>query len=272
LEARETLVAGDAMLKKILIGLVLVIALSGVGGYFLYANMDSVVRSTIEKYGTAATQATVRLDHVKITLATGEAALGGLSVGSPTGFAADKSLYLGDIAVKLDTGSLAGNGPIVIQDITIEKPQVTYEVNNTGESNLQTIARNAEAYAASIAGGGEKGNASDAGAKQPGRKLIIDSLTVRDGQIAISQAMLQGRQLSAPLPVIHLTNIGKGEGGATPAEVAEKVLAAITNSASQIASADLAKELGSTLEKTGGGIVNGAAGGIGGQIKGLLGK
>jgi hypothetical protein len=259
------------MLKKILIGLVMLIALLGVGGYFLYANMDSVVRSTIEKYGTAATKTTVRLDYVKITLASGEAALAGLSVGSPSGFAADKSLVLGTIAVKLDAGSLAGNGPIVIQDISIEKPQITYEVNNNGESNLQTIARNAEAYAASFGGGG-KDKANSAGAKQPGRKIIIDSLTVRDGHVAISQALLQGRQLSAPLPVIHLTNIGKNEGGATPAEVAQKLLTAIANSASQVAGADLAKELGSTLEKTGGGIVGGAAGGIGGQIKGLFGK
>jgi hypothetical protein len=261
------------MLKKILIGFFVIILLFAGGGYYLKTNMDSIVQAAIEKYGSAATQTTVKLDKVKIVIASGEAALTGLSVGSPSGFAADKSLYLGKVSIKLDTNSLAGNGPIVIQDVSIEKPQIAYEINNSGEGNLQTLSRNAQTYASSF-GGGEKAKVSsgETNKKQPGRKIIINNLTIRDGQIAIRQAALQGKQLSANLPVIHLTNIGKSGGGASYAEVTQKILSVITASASQVASASLTKELGATLQKAGGGIVGGAAEGAGIQLKGLLGK
>jgi hypothetical protein len=268
------------MIKKILVAFVIVVVILGAGIYFLGSNLDSIVRSAVEKYGAAATQTAVKLEQVKIVLASGEAELGGLSIGSPAGFAADKSLYLGNISVKLDTGSLRGSGPIVILDIGIEKPQVIYEVNASGQSNLQTLMHNVQAYAASVSGGGkpnaEKQNAEksgEPGKAQPERKFIIDDLTVRDGQIAITSALLKGKQLSAKLPVIHLTNIGKNEDGATPAAIAQEVLGAISNSAAQVANADLTKELGSVLEKAGGGkIPAGAVEGIGKQIKGLWGK
>ncbi|MFA4993809.1 MAG: AsmA family protein [Bdellovibrionales bacterium] len=235
------------MLKKILIGVALFIVLLGTGVFFLKAN---IVRSAIEKYGTAATQTDVTLDKVSMTLSTGKAALTGLSIGSPKGFKADKSFYLGDIAVKLDTSSITGNGPIVIEDISIEKPQIAYEINKTGESNLQTIMRSVKAYSES-SNKGKNTTEKSASANKQERKIIINNLTVRDGQIAISHSMLEGKKLSTGLPVIHLTNIGKNEGGTTPAVVIEKVLGAITNSASKVASSKLAKELGATIRKTG---------------------
>jgi hypothetical protein len=262
------------MLKKILIGIFVLILLIVGGGYYLGSNLDSIVQTAIEKYGSAATQTAVKLEKVKIVLASGEAALAGLSVGSPSGFAADKALYLGKIAIKLDTNSLSGTGPIVVQNISIEKPQITYEVNNSGETNLQVLARNAQTYAASLSGGGKgKAQTSDAAdKKQPSRKIIISNLTISDGQIAISQAALKGKQLSANLPTIHLTNIGKNEGGSTPSAVAQKILESITNSASKVARAALTKELGSELKKAGEGIVGGAVEDTGIQLKGLLGK
>jgi len=253
------------MMKKILIGIAVLIALFGVGTYYLGANIDSIVRGAIEKYGTAATKTDVTLDKVNIILTSGQASLTALSVGSPQGFEAKKSLYLGSIAVKIDTKSIAGTGPIVIDEIAIDKPQITYEINNTGDSNLQTIMRNTQTYADSVKGGKKEAKITDSTDKSgPGRKIIINSLTIRDGQISITQPMLKGKELSAGLPVIHLTNIGKDEGGTTPAVVAQKILGAITASASQVASSQMAKELGANLDK--------AKAGVSTQIKGLFGN
>jgi hypothetical protein len=261
------------LLKKILIGVAVLIVILGIGAHYLGTNLDSIVKSAVEKYGTAATQTHVRLSGVKILVSSGEASLSGLSVGNPQGFATDKSLYLGNISLKLDTASIRGTGPIVIQDVTIEKPQVTYEINNSGESNLQTLARNAQSYAASFSGKEkETAKASGEANKKSGRKIVIDNLIVRDGQITITQAALQGKQLTAKLPLIHLTNIGKSEGGTTPADVSEKILGAITNEAAQVAGNEMAKELRSKLEKAGEDALSGAAGGVGNQIKGLFGK
>ena len=264
------------MLKKIALGIVALLVVLAIGGYFLGSNADSLVRAAIEKYGTAATQTSVKLAGVTLHPLQGEAGLSGLSVGNPAGFAADKSLYLGKIAVKLDPQSLRGTGPIVINDVTIEKPEITYEVNNAGESNLQTIARNAQSYAASLVkSGGDAPTKEEPAGKGQGRKVIIKNLTISGAQMSISQALLQGKQLSATLPVIHLTNIGKSEGGATPAEVAQQILNVLTTSASKIATADLAKELGGNLKGATSGILDnatGGAGGVGGAVKGLFGN
>jgi len=265
------------MLKKIAIGVVILLVIIAGGVYFLFSNLDSIIKAAIEKYGTAATQADVKLDSVKLSITSGEGSLNGLTVGNPKGFSAPKAIYMGTISVKLDTSSVTGNGPIVIREIVIEKPQVTYEATNTGDSNLQTIQRNTMAYAGASGTGGSAGSAGSGGSASTSstgggnssqeRKVIINDLYVRNGQIGISHALLAGKTLAADLPTIHLSNIGKDKGGASPAEVAQQVLGSITASASKVASADLTKQLGTLKDSLGGG-----AGNIPGQVKGLLGR
>jgi hypothetical protein len=263
-------------MKKILIGILVLVAVVLGGVYFVSANIDSIVEAAIEKYGTASTRTPVRLDSVKIALASGQATLGGLSVGSPEGFEAPKSLSIGNISVKLDTASVTGTGPIVIKDISIDKPEVTYEINEKGQSNLQTIVRNTQSYASSLSGKGpklEKKAVEAESGKETGRKIIIESLTVRDGLVAFSQPLAKDKQYSAKLPVIHLTNMGKADQGATPAEVAQEILAAITTASSQVASEGLAKELGSKIEAVTGGKVDESVQKMGTDaINGLFGK
>ncbi|MDD4615888.1 MAG: hypothetical protein PHW76_02065 [Alphaproteobacteria bacterium] len=261
-------------MKKILAGLVVLGVVIVGAAYFLSANLDSIVRAAVEKYGTAATKTAVTLDSVKIVLASGEAAMGGLSIGSPEGFEAEKSLYLGSISVKLDKSSIGGNGPLVIKDITIQKPQITYEVSNSGDSNLQKISKNAQAYASSFSKDKKSGGQTENTDKGPDRKVVIESLTIREGQVSIAQALLKGKKIEAQLPLIHLTNIGKNENGASPAEVAQIVLGAVTNASAQVATSNLAKELGTTIDNVKAGDVSGSdLEKVGGQVlNGLLGK
>ena len=60
---------------------------------------------------------------------------------------------------------------------------------------------------------------------------------------------------------------GKSEGGATPAEVAQAVLGAVTSAAAKVATQDLAKQLGSLKSLT-----SGSTGQVGSQLKGLFGQ
>lgn len=188
---------------------------------------------------------------MSITVASGSATISGLSVANPKGFSSQHAIEL---------GSITGGGPIVIKQIDVERPQVAYEVNNGGPSNLATIQKNATTYAG--------GTTSSSGS---GRKLIIDDLVIRQGQVGVSATLLKGKSLTAPLPEIHLTNIGKSSGGATPAQVAGQVLAAISGAAAKVGSSELAKSLGSVVNGAGP-TASGASQGVGSQIKGLLGK
>ncbi len=158
----------------------------GFGGRYLWSNLDSIIRAAVEKYGTAATQTAVKLDSVKLSIASGEGGmLGGLSIANPEGFRLplrSKRFYLDSVSVKVRiTASIRGTGPIVIREITIVKPQVNYELTNGGDSNLQTIQRNAMAYANKMnSGKATPGQAEAEKDKTPGRKMVInDSLCAR---------------------------------------------------------------------------------------------
>lgn len=232
------------MLKKLAVAFVVLVVVIGFGVNYLWSNLDSIVKSTIVKYGTEATQTDVGVSSVHLSITTGEGSLSGLSVGNPKGFSSGKALQMGAIDLKIDTNSVMGNGPIIIKEITIEKPEINYDVTTTGDSNLQAIQRNAASYAA-----GPAGNSTTTGKGTPGRKVIINDLYIRNTQMDISSEMLKGQKLSAVLPLIHLSGIGKDKGGATPADVAKQVLNAITANASQIANANLAKQLKGAVQE-----------------------
>ena len=59
------------MLKKILIGLGVVVLLLAAGAWFGFSNLDRIVRAAVEKYGTLAAQTEVKLDRVHLSITTG---------------------------------------------------------------------------------------------------------------------------------------------------------------------------------------------------------
>lgn len=253
-------------MKKFAIGLLVLILVVAGGLYFLYENLGSIVKLAVEKYGSEATQASVKLNGVKIDIPSGAGSISGFKVGNPKGFSTPSAIQLGQIAMAFDTKSITSDGPIVVREITVDHPAVTYESVGTS-SNLQTIQKNVTDYANALGGGSSSSSSS-----KPGRKMIIKDLVIRQGQISISHSALKGRELSATLPTIHLTNIGQDKGGATPAEVIEQVLVAITSSASKIG----AKELVSAVGALGGSLVGDGElvdpEGTGKKLKGLFGQ
>ncbi len=74
------------MLKKIAIALVvLVVLIAGVTYYFL-SNLDGYIKTAMEKYGSEATQAEVKVGGVKIGLKDGSGQITNLTIGNPKGF------------------------------------------------------------------------------------------------------------------------------------------------------------------------------------------
>jgi hypothetical protein len=58
----------------VVLGILILIA---IGLYFLLSSLDSIVKAAVEKYGSEMTQATVRLNDVKIELTSGKGACRG---------------------------------------------------------------------------------------------------------------------------------------------------------------------------------------------------
>jgi hypothetical protein len=275
------------MMKKIALAFaIVVIAIAGAAYYFA-SNIDSVIKAMVERYGSEATQTSVTLKSVKLSFKEGSGELNSLVVKNPKGFSSNDAISLGDIKIVLDISTLQSN-TIVIKDVTILQPAVLYEYAGGG-GNLEAIQKNVQSYAAKFSGGkttpdksaGASGDADKAASQQPEKKVIIENLVIRDGKISATHQALQGRTLSAPLPTIQLKDIGKDKGGATPAEVAEKVIGTISAQASRVATAELQKQVGNLIKDQAGGLLGGATGGAAGgaagsspadKLKGLLGK
>lgn len=272
-----------------------VVALIIVGVVVMYFIAGDVIKAAVEKYGSEVTQAKVTLDKVDLSLTSGKGSLSGLVVGNPKGFKTPSAMRLGQVSVTIDTGTIT-NDTVVIKEVLIMAPEVTYELGDGG-SNIDALKRNADAYAKARGFSGstkkEKPEAAKPEEAKEAKKLIIENLIVRSGKVSVSAPFLQGKALGTSLPSIHLKDIGKKKGGASPGEVAEKVLDEIAGAATK-AVANL--NLGAIKDQLGKGAgqvkdllekgVGGAAGGAGDAgsavqkgaedagkaIKGLFGK
>ncbi len=195
--------------------------------YFVLTSLGSLIVAAVERFGSEATQAEVALDGAEVSVTSGEGALRGLRVGNPKGFATDSALRLGEISLKLDVATVTSD-PVVIKEIVVRAPEVTYELGEAG-SNIDALKRNVDRYAKQKSAGrqGKSGGGSD-GARGP--KLIIENLYVRDGKVKVSATGLGGKSLSVALPAVHLKNIGKNTGGATPDQVMKVVFKSVSGS------------------------------------------
>ncbi|MDH4185667.1 MAG: hypothetical protein OEV08_01600 [Nitrospira sp.] len=212
-------------MKKLLLGIALLLLIGLAGGvWWLYSSLDSQVASAIRTYGPKITGVPVSLTSVHIDLADGSAALRGLVVGNPPNFKTNHALSLGEISMKLDIGSLTKD-VIRIKEISILKPSVTYEYA-LGGSNLDIIQRNIDTYVASHVGG-----KSAAKRTEPGKKLVIEHVYIKNGVATVGAETLNVKTTSVPLSELHLKDIGKKSNGATAGEAVKQILGALAQRA-----------------------------------------
>ncbi len=225
------------------IGLALLTAIIVAAVIFLLSSLDSIVAGAIEKYGSQVTQTPVRVSSVSIDLKAGSAAINELRVGNPDGFKAADIFTLGGISIRIDTATITQD-PIIIDEINISAPRVVYEINKAGASNIKVLEQNI----AASSGGGASGSESSGSSEGP--RLIIRKLVIDGGEIDARVAALGDQQMSAKLPRIQLTDIGKKSGGATGAEVAKQVTQAIVAKVGPaVANLGLEKYIGKSLDE-----------------------
>jgi hypothetical protein len=204
--------------------LVVVLVLAG-GAWWLYSSMDSLVATAIRSYGPDITGVSVKVGGVKIRPTDGAATVRDLQLGNPAGFKTERALFVGAISMKLNVASLTKD-LILVQEITIEEPEVTYEYASGG-SNLDVIQRHVEAYIAA------KTDPKDAAKPESKKKIIIEHLYIKGARAKVSAEVLQGKTMTLPMADMHLTDIGKKANGVSPAEATQQVVSAITKNASK---------------------------------------
>jgi hypothetical protein len=182
-------------------------------GVWLYLSLDHVVKRAIEGYLPDILGATVELDEVRLAPADGAGTLRGLRIGNPAGFRAPHAATAGTIALAVDPATVMKD-VVLVRRIAVERPSITYEPGARG-SNFEALQRNVARY---VGAGEAKG----------GRRLIVESLTIRGARVTYAPQVGRGTAtISFDLPDIQLRNVGKDRGGVTPGELAKIVVDAL---------------------------------------------
>lgn len=225
-------------MKKLAVGLFILIAAVGGSLYWLSGNIDGLIKDGIEKYGSAMTRSKVSVGAVKISPTDGKGSISNLFIGNPEGFRTAHALKVGRVDVDIDIGSITGD-VILVRRISIEAPEVIYEKGDS-MTNFDAIQKNVAAYL----GPGEK--------KDTGKKLIVDLLVIRDAKAEASAAFMGGKTVGVPLPDITLKNIGRAKGGVPAGEVGQEIVSALKAKLGAAVSFDrLMKSTGEALGKAG---------------------
>jgi uncharacterized protein involved in outer membrane biogenesis len=199
---------------KIILIIIAIIVVAGFAAtWFLVENLDRMVKETVQEVGTEQLDTDVGLNSVSISIPRGRVTLSGLQVANPAGYSDGPVFELGSIDVDLDLTSLYDEA-LVIEEITIRDPQVNFELNEKGVSNLDVLAER-------LIGSGPSSTSSDGS-----KLLIIDRLDFKGGTITARAAIRPDEELTFDFPVIFMTDLGKPD-GATADEIGAEVAAVL---------------------------------------------
>ena len=237
--------------------LLVVVAAAVVGMY-----LGTIIKTGVEDVGPKITGTTIKLDAVDLSLFSGQVQIKGLVVGNPKGFHAESSFKLADSKVGVDLQS-ALSDKVVIKEILIDGPEITYESGPSG-NNVSKIQENVAAFSKSVT---PKGSAEPKAEKKGQKKVQINDFLFKNGKVTMSTSMLGGKPITVSLPDIHLKDIGKDSGGVTPDTAAAEVFKAIDKAVVQSV-AKGAGEAAKNIEKQAGEVGSQ----VGETVKGLFGK
>ncbi len=204
---------------------IIVVLLLVIGGAVAYValNSGSLVKSGIESFGPQFLGVDVEVDNVDLAITEGSAAVNGLRLGNPAGFAGSDMMQVDKIKVVLDTSQISDT-LVVMKEVVIDGASVT-AIAKGQQTNFQQLMANLDA-----ATGSDSQAAAEAADTAPGPKFIIDKFSFTNTQAALDSDVVG--QLALTIPDIRLQNIGRKSNGVTGAELAQQILKPLTASIS----------------------------------------
>lgn len=206
---KKWIIIGAALI--VVIAVVIVIGLSKVGPMIKYA---------VNTFAPEITKTDVRLGDVNVSVLSGKATIREFFLGNPKGFQSPQAMKVDSIHLDVDEKSLTGE-TIIIDTIEILNPDITYE-KAQGSDNFKTILNNVTKSV-----GAEDAKKKQGKTEGGGKKIIIKNFIVKGGKVNLAMAILSGKSIQAALPDIHLKDIGKKSGGASPAEAFKEAFSSI---------------------------------------------
>ncbi|WP_169567665.1 hypothetical protein [Sneathiella limimaris] len=188
----------------IAISLILLVFIGGVA--FIYASIGSVISETLAKQGSDITQTSVTVGEADFSTTSGLAAIDGLQVANPAGFNSELAFNFDRTELWIDLETLNSKA-LHIKSLVVPSFEVFYEIADNTD-NLRTLKKQIERSITTGVGADSK-------------KLIIESLQLKNGVLVVVSDSLQGAKKTATLETISLSGVGVDQGGVTTAQLAE---------------------------------------------------
>lgn len=202
----------------------LVVVLLVIGGAVLYFSLGSIIRGAVEQQSTKSLNLPTSLGGATFAPFAGELSLSNYSVASPPGFSAKPMLELGGLDVKVSYGQLRSS-PVRVQSITIDRPKMLLEQKD-GKFNIKAMTENLP-----------PGKPTEPTAEGEKMKLIIDSITIREPEVAVRPG-IPGLPEEIPLKLgtYEMKNIGNADGNQTGVAVKQVVTQIVSELAAKASS------------------------------------
>jgi hypothetical protein len=231
------------MKKALIVLLVLVLLVVG-GAWYLLSGAGDFIKQQIQQQGTKFLGTSVTVNTVDLAIAEGRLTIAGLDIANPAGFSEADAFSLG--AITLDLGG-ATSEPYVVQTVSIDAPEILYEVDASGQGNLIALKNN-------LAKNLPKGEEKPAEPSEPGANPLV---IVENVQVSKVRLMLNFEQVDTgdleiekkvyeiELPTFSAGSIGKPNGlpaDQVGAAIADQMLDNIIAQAKEEAKNRLAEE------------------------------
>ena len=210
---------------------VVVIIFIGAAAAVLF--MENIVKTTVNKYGSEIIGTKVELQGFSLNPLNGTASIRDFTVANPKNYQTPYLFRLGGISIKVDMKSVLSD-TIIIEDITVSKPVITYEMLSLNQNNIKQIQENITKNTTSEKKEAPKEETKSSSSEA--KKVIIRKLTIAEGELqALTSAQKDAAKIDVKLPSITLTNIGenKNNQGESIASSISKIITKILNTATQ---------------------------------------
>lgn len=208
------------------------VVVAGIAAVVVLGQLGRLIEGGVEQHGPGITGTDVALGGARVSIFSGEGELTNLRIGNPKGFSDEEAFDLGRVRIAVDPKSLAGD-VVRIKQVVVDGPRLLAEFDASGRNNLSAILNHVKA----VAGGGAPSGGGSGGG---GKKMIIDEFRFENAQ-ARALAPAFGLDETLKLPPVVLKDLGKRQGGAAAADIANQVLRPIIDNTVRAASREYLK-------------------------------
>jgi hypothetical protein len=195
----------------LVVGLLLLLIAGGV--VFFLSSGGDFIKAQIEKQGSLYLGTPVSVANVELAVTEGRLSISELNIANPAGFRDANAFSLH--AVTLDIGDLL-NEPYVVETVSINAPEVLYELDANGKGNLVVLKDNLDANLPASESASEPEPASSDGANP---LVIVENVTVSGVRLQLNFENLPTGDLEIDtkayeitLPTFNAGSIGKPNG------------------------------------------------------------